>query len=405
MKGYKQPKRLLFHWQGTNEAGKFVKGEQLAINPRLLNDSLKKQKISVHQIKKKVKPLFSSRKIKNTEITIFTRQIATMLTAGIPLIQAFTLIGRGQSKPAMRNLIGCLQTSIEQGNSVASALSEYPRYFNELYRTLVRAGEHSGALDILLDRLATYKEKTEILVRKIKKALYYPIAIILVALLVLVALLMFVIPQFQMLYTGFGAVLPAPTRFVIYLSQLVQSCWWFLLLGLIIASAIFTFAQRNFFGFALAMDQLLLRLPIFGVIFKKSAIAKFARTLATTFSAGMPLVSALQVVSGVTGNRNFTSAILKICENVTIGQSLHASIRETKLFPDMVVQMIAVGEESGTLEKMLNKIADIFEQNVDHVIEEMSSLLEPFIMIILGTLIGGFVITMYLPIFKLGSVI
>lgn len=397
-------KNTLFQWEGINSAGKIVNGEQKAINSRLLKANLRQQGITARKIKKKAQRFFSIRKIRNVEITIFTRQVTTMLAAGIPLIQTLNLISRSHNNPAMRQLINNLQTSIEQGNSIGNAMSQHPKYFNELYRNLVTAGEHSGALDILLDRLATCKEKTENLITKIKKALYYPIAIIIVALLVLIVLLVFVIPQFQLLYSGFNAVLPMPTQLVITLSKFIQSYGWMMLILIIIMNLIFMLLRRHLSEFNLFIDKLVLKMPLLGSIFAKSAIARFSRTLATTFAAGMPLITALQIVAGVTGNRIYMHAILKIRDNVIHGQSLHQSLQNVNLFPNIVVQMIAVGEESGALEKMLNKIADIFEQEVDHLVEGLGNLLEPFIMLVLGLFTGSFVIAMYLPIFKLGSV-
>ncbi len=398
-------KLVTFFWEGINKHGEPAQGQRAAHNSKLIKAILRKDGISVHKICRKKSPIFRSAKISKTEITLFTRQISTLTTAGIPLIRALNVISREHRNLVMRELIDRLQASIEQGNSIATALNEYPCYFSELYRNLIMAGEHSGTLDILFDRIAIYQEKTSALIEKINKALYYPMAVMLVALLVAVVLLIFVMPQFQQLYTGFGTTLPSPTRLIIHLSELVQRFWWLLGFAIIGGNAGFLFARRRSASFATTIDKLLLQLPIVGQILEKSAVAKFARTLATTFAAGMPLISALQVVAGATGNRIFSRAILNIRENITTGQSLHAAIRQTKIFSSMVVQMIAVGEESGTLEKMLNKIADIFERDVDHIVEGLGSLLEPIIMVILGVFIGAFVIAMYLPIFKLGSIV
>lgn len=400
-----QQKLIPFHWEGTNQLGEQVKGEQLASSAKLVHAILRSKGIAPHKVCRKAFPFLRLAKIRPIEITLFTRQIATLILAGIPLIRALNVISRGHRNPSMRELIDRLQTTIEQGNSVAAALNEYPRYFSNLYCSLVLAGEHSGTLDVLFDRIATYKEKTDTLIRKIKRALYYPLVVILLALCITLVLLILVIPQFQMLYASFDAVLPGPTRWIISLSALVQTYWWLLVLVVPTFSLGFAFALRSSSTFAIAVDQLLLHVPVVGQILEKSAIAKFARTLATTFAAGMPIGNALQIIAGSTGNRIFTNAIINIRENVMIGQSLNVAAKQTKHFPGLVIQMIAIGEESGTLEKMLNKIATLYENDVDHLIENIGTLLEPAIMVILGILIGGFVIAMYLPIFKLGSIV
>lgn len=394
-----------FLWEGINQHREAVKGEISVINSKFIKLILRKKGIVVQKIRRKPLLTFRSTKIYSKDITLFTRQISTLIIAGLPLLQSLQIIARGYHISAMRELIDHLQTSIEKGNSVSHTLNEHPRHFNELYRNLVLAGEQSGTLDILFDRIATHREKTAALIAKIKKALYYPIAVISIAVMVAIVLLIFVIPQFQTLYAKYGAVLPYPTRVVIHLSEFIQHFWWIFILVIIIIIAGFSSALRHSEFFAITIDRLILQFPAIGKILEKSAIAKFCRALAITFASGLPLINALQIVAGTTGNRIFTQAILQMREFVTTGQPLHVATRQTKIFPHIMIQMIAVGEESGALEKMLCKIADIFEREVDDMVQSFGSLIEPLIMIILGTLIGGFVIAMYLPIFKLGSVI
>lgn len=342
-------------------------------------------------------------KIKRGEITALTRQLATLLTAGIPLLQAFSIIAKGQQNLKMQALTHKIKYSIEKGNSVAETLAYYPQYFGTLYQSLILAGERSGTLDRMFEKIALYRENMDVIRGKIKKALFYPTAVIMIALLITVFLLVFIVPQFKILFTGFGAQLPTATLFIIKTSEFLQTYGWILLLlviGFIIA---LNQTIKRSSVFANKFDRLLLALPITGSIIKHAILARFARTLATTFAAGLPLIDAIQITAGTADNRIYNNAILKIADEIKGGNMLHSSLKQVELFPYLLVQMIAVGEESGTLEKMLQKSAEIYEKAVDNAVENLSSLLEPVIMVILGLLIGGLVIAMYLPIFKLGS--
>lgn len=394
----------MYIWSGTNRKGEKISGEQESTSVTLLKADLRRQGITVKKIKKKPKSLIPKR-IKNTEITAFSRQMATMLVAGIPLIQSLDLISKGHANPEMQKMVQGLKSSIENGSSIQEALETYPKHFNSLYRNLIGAGERSGSLDIMFDRVASYKEKTDSLLGKIKKAMYYPAAIVLVALVVSAILLVFVVPQFQTLFANFGATLPAPTRFVIALSKFMQAYWWLILIVIVGAIWGLIYSIKHVPKAEELFDRILLRAPVLGGIIRKATIARFARTLSTTFAAGLPLVDALNAVGGATGNLVYANATQKIKEDIASGQTLQMSVRHTNLFPNMIVQMIAIGEESGTLEGMLSKVADIYEQDVDNAVDSLSSLLEPFIMVVLGGLIGGLVIAMYMPIFKLGSVV
>lgn len=400
--------QFTYIWEGKTKAGHPVSGEQVATNPAYIKTDLRRQGITPIKVRKKSTPLFTytrKKKITSLDITTFTRQMATMLSAGIPIVQTFDLVGRGQSNPSLQALVANIKANVEAGATLAETLVKYPRYFNDLYCNLVGAGEQSGSLDIMLERLATYKEKTESLKGKIKKALFYPTAVIIVAFIVTAILLIFVVPQFESLFSGFGADLPAMTRMVIDLSRFMQSYWW-VVLGIAITTVWgLVIAKRRSQAFAYLLDKLSLQLPIVGIILKKATIARFTRTLATTFAAGLPLVDALKAVAGATGNMLYSDATLKIRDDVSTGQPLQAAMRATNLFPTMVLQMVAIGEESGTLENMLSKSADFYEEEVDNAVDGLSSLLEPLIMAILGILVGGLVIAMYLPIFKLGTVV
>ena len=394
-----------YSWEGKDRKGNKVRGRILAVNENEVRADLRRQNIVPTKIRKQRSLFSTGGKVQPMDIAIFSRQLATMLAAGIPLVQAFEIVGVGHEKPAMQKLILDIKLNIEGGSSLHESLKKHPLYFDDLYVNLVEAGEQAGALESLLDKVATYKEKTEALKKKIKKALFYPAAVLAVAVVVTLILLLFVIPQFEALFKGFGADLPAFTRMVIDLSEFVQNQGWWM--GLMVGGGIFAFAyfhkrsrvMRQF------IDRLMLKLPIIGPILTKAAIARYARTLSTMFSAGVPLVEAMDSVAGATGNIVYEVAVLRMRDEVATGQRLQRAMENTGLFPNMVVQMIAVGEESGSLDSMAAKVADFYELEVDTAVDGLSSLLEPLIMAILGVLVGGLVIAMYLPIFKLGAVI
>jgi type IV pilus assembly protein PilC len=393
-----------FAWEGRDKRGARIKGKSLAPDEQALRAELRRQGVAPSKIRKQRQGRKGG-KVNAGDIAIFSRQLATMLAAGIPLVQAFEIVANGNDKPAMQKLILDVKADVEGGTSLHEALGKHPLYFDDLYVNLVEAGEQAGALESLLDKVATYKEKTEALKKKVKKALFYPAAVLFVAVVVTVVLLVFVIPQFEALYKGFGADLPAFTQFVIGLSRFVQRDG--LYLAMVIAGIIWSFfyfkkrsrAMREF------LDRLVLKIPVIGPILNKAAIARFARTLSTMFAAGVPLVEALDSVAGATGNIVYEKAVMRMKDEVATGQRLQRSMEQTGLFPNMVNQMIAVGEESGSLDEMSGKVATFYEAEVDNAVDAMSSLLEPMIMMILGVLVGGLVIAMYLPIFKLGSVV
>jgi len=396
----------VFLWEGLNKKGSRVKGETPADTEAAARADLRRNGINVIKIRKKPKPLFARKqKIKPIDIAYFLRQMTTMLSSGVPLVQAFDIVGRGHENPAMSKLIMTMKADVEGGETFTVALSKHPRYFDELVLSLVDAGEQSGTLETLLDKIATYKEKTESLKAKIKKALFYPTAVIVVALVVTAILLIFVVPQFESLFTGFGADLPAFTRMVVNLSEFVQSWWWAVAGTLAGIGFVFVQAHRRSAKFRRTVDLLVLRIPAIGNILRKAAVARFARTLATMFAAGVPLVEALRSVSGATGNALYAEATERMREETSAGAQLQWSMRNVGVFPNMVVQMVAIGEESGSLDAMLAKVADFYEEEVDNAVDSLSSLLEPLIMVVLGVLIGGLVIAMYLPIFMLGQVI
>ncbi len=398
--------RLAFTWVGLDSDGNKVKGESVGPSEALVRADLRRQGIKPLRVRKKSAPLFTRRKaIKGKDIAIFSRQLATMIAAGVPIVQAFDIIGRGHENPAMQELILSIKSDVESGNTLADALSRHPKYFDSLFVSLVDAGEQSGSLEALLDKIATYKEKTESIKAKIRKAMIYPVAVLIVAFIVSVILLMFVVPTFEDLFKDFGADLPAFTQMVIHLSRVLRE-WWYVFFGALAAGLWLLFQlNRRSVRFQHWRDVALLRLPILGEIFRKSAIARFARTLSTMFAAGVPLVEAMTSVAGATGNVVYAEATLQIRDDAAGGMQLQQSMRNTGVFPNMVVQMVAIGEESGSLDGMLAKVADFYEEEVDNKVDGLSSLLEPLIMAILGVLIGGLVIAMYLPIFKLGSVV
>ena len=393
-----------FQWEGRDKRGSRIKGKSLAPDEQTLRAELRRQGVAPSRIRKQ-RQLRRGGKVNAADIAVFSRQLATMLTAGIPMVQAFDIVAQGSEKPAMQKLILDVKSDIEGGTSLHEALAKHPLYFDDLYVNLVEAGEQAGALESLLDKIATYKEKTEALKKKVKKALFYPAAVLAVAVLVTIILLVFVIPQFEALYKGFGADLPAFTQFVIHISQIVQHDGVFI--AIVLAGAVWTFiyfkkrskAMREF------LDRLILKVPVIGPILNKAAIARYARTLSTMFAAGVPLVEALESVAGATGNIVYENAVNNMRDEVSTGQRLQRAQENTGLFPNMVNQMIAVGEESGSLDEMSGKVATFYEAEVDNAVDAMSSLLEPLIMVVLGVLVGGLVVAMYLPIFKLASVV
>ena len=399
-------KQATFLWEGKDKKGNKVKGQSLGVNQGVIKAELRRQGIAPGKIRKK-SALTGARKkrIQPKDIAIFTRQLATMLGAGVPLVQSFEIIGRGHENPSMQELILTIKGDIEGGNTLASSLGKHPLYFDDLSCNLVEAGEHAGILETLLDKIATYKEKTEALKSKIKKAMFYPVAVIVVAFIVTAILLIFVVPTFQELFASFGAELPAFTMMVIHLSEFMQSWWWAVFGGIGLGVYGFIEGKKRSRKFRQSLDRLVLKVPVVGDIITKATIARFTRTLSTMFAAGVPLVEAMDSVAGATGNIIYEDATYQMRDQVATGQQLQLAMGQTGLFPNMVVQMVAIGEESGSLDSMLGKVADFYEQEVDDAVDGLSSLLEPLIMAVLGVLIGGLIIAMYLPIFKLGAVV
>ena len=395
-----------FVYNGTNRRGEKVKGETTSRNIEIAKAQLRKQGITVKNIKKKPKPLFQMKKaIKAIDIAIFVRQLATMMKAGVPLVQSFEIVADSLDNPTMKELVLQLKADIESGTNFETALRRHPRYFDDLFCSLVGAGEQSGALETMLERVATYKEKSELLKAKIKKAMKYPIAVIVVAIIVTAILLVKVVPVFSDLFKSFGAELPAFTQMVVNMSEWMQQYWWMMMF--LIAAAVIGFSEgkkrsKKFRDF---LDRLTLKLPIFGNIAYQAVIARFSRTLTTTFAAGVPLIDALNSTAGATNNVVFYNATQKIKQDVATGQQLQFSMRSTNLFPSMVIQMVGIGEEAGSLEEMLDKVATYYENEVDNAVDGLTSLMEPMIMAILGVLVGGLVIAMYLPIFQMGQVV
>ncbi len=399
-------KTSTFRWEGTDRKGVKVKGEVTGQNPALIKAQLRKQGVNPTKVVKKSALSFGSgKKVKPLDIALFTRQMATMMKAGVPLLQSFDIIAEGFENPNMRKLVDEVKQEVAAGNSFATSLRKKPQYFDELYCNLVDSGEQAGALESLLDRIATYKEKTEALKAKIKKAMNYPIAVIVVALIVSAILLIKVVPQFQDVFANFGAELPAFTLMVINLSEALQEYWLFVLIGLFAVAFTLKHLHRTSQKFRDAVDRGILKTPIVGDIVYKSSVARYARTLSTTFAAGVPLVEALDSVAGATGNVVFKNAVNKIKADVSTGMQLNFSMRTTNAFPAMAVQMTAIGEESGALDEMLDKVASFYEAEVDNMVDGLTSLMEPMIMAVLGVLVGGLIIAMYLPIFQLGAVI
>jgi type IV pilus assembly protein PilC len=396
-------KELHFLWEGKDRNGKAVKGEMRAAGDHVVNATLRRQGIIVTKIKRR--RAGSGGSVKDKDITLFTRQLATMMKAGVPLLQSFDIVGKGHSNPAVARLLMELKTEVETGSSLAAAFRKYPLYFDALFCNLIAAGEQAGILETLLDRLASYKEKILAIKAKIKSALFYPIAIIVVAFVITAVIMIFVIPAFKQVFTSFGADLPAPTLFVMAVSDFFVKYWYLIFTA--IGGGVWGFLQlwKRSIPVQIVMDRLFLRIPVFGDLIKKSTIARWTRTLSTMFAAGVPLVEALDSVGGASGNYIYVMATKEIQKKVSTGTSLTAAMQEANVFPSMVIQMVSIGEESGALDNMLGKVADFFEAEVDEAVKGLSSLMEPMIMVVLGVVIGGMVIAMYLPIFKLGQAV
>jgi len=404
----KQATADLYVWEGMNKSGNRTKGEISGTTIALVKADLRRQGITPLKVRKKPKPLFGGtkkKKITASDIAVFSRQLATMMSAGVPLVQAFEIVGKGHENPSMMELVMDIKTTVEGGSSLAEALAKHPLQFDDLYCSLVHAGEQAGILETLLDKIATYKEKVEAIKGKIKKALFYPAAIMVVAFIITAILLIFVIPQCASTFKSFGGDLPALTKMVISLSEFFQEYWYAIFGGL--GGGIYFLAQlkKRSKKFNEMMDRVILKLPVIGDIITKGTIARFARTLSTMFAAGMPLVEAMDTVAYAAGNIVYTNAILGMKDEVATGQMINITMKETGLFPNMVVQMLAIGEETGSVDSMLAKVADFYEEEVDNMVDGLSSLLEPMIMAVLGVLIGGLVVAMYLPIFKMGEVV
>jgi len=396
---------IMYDWVALDKRGKRMTGEMQGKNAALVKAELRRQGMNPQTVRERKKPLFGSKgsSVKPRDVAIFSRQIATMMASGVPMVQAFDIIAGGQKNIRFKTILTDVKTSIEGGASLHEALGQYPVQFDELYRNLVHAGESAGVLDTILDTVATYKERTENIKAKIKKALFYPAMVLVVAFLVTTILLLFVVPVFQQTFRDAGAELPVPTMVVVKASEFMQAYWW-LILGVIVAAGFsFVAAKKRSPKFAHLLDRVSLKLPVIGNILRQSALARFARTLGVTFQAGVPLVDALEAVSGATGSIVYGEAVLQMRDDVSVGHQLQLAMRQTNLFPNMVVQMTAIGEESGSLDNMLFKVAEFYETEVENAVDTLSSLLEPFIMVILGGLVGGMVISLYLPIFKIAG--
>ena len=402
------PKTSIYIWQGTDKQGRTTKGESTGVSQTMVKAQLRKQGITPKSVKKKPKPLLGGGKgkpIKPADIAVFARQLATMMKAGVPLVQSFDIVAEGLEKPSMRNLVMEIKNDVASGSGFANAISKHPAHFDELFCNLVASGEQSGTLETMLERIATYKEKTEALKAKIKKALTYPIAVLVVAFVVTGILLVKVVPQFAETFSSFGADLPAFTLFVLRISEFTQEWWLIILLSVIAGVFAFKELKKRSPAVALAVDKALLKAPVIGDIIYNSIMARFSRTLSTTFAAGVPLIDALEAVAGTAGNIIYCDAIKRIRSDVVTGQQLNVSIRATGMFPSMLLQMVSIGEESGALDDMLAKVATFYEEAVDNSVDSLTALLEPMIMSVLGVLVGGLMIAMYLPIFMLGSVV
>jgi len=399
--------QLPFVWEGTDKRGVKMKGEQIAKNANLLRAELRRQGITPSVVKPKPKPLFgaSGSKIGTKDIAFFSRQMATMMKSGVPIVGSLEIIASGHKNPRMKKMVDQIRIDIEGGSSLYEAISKHPVQFDELYRNLVKAGEGAGVLETVLETVATYKENIEALKGKIKKALFYPAMVMAVALLVSSILLVWVVPQFEDVFKGFGAELPAFTQMIVAASRFMVSYWWILLILLLGTIGGLIFAYKRSPSMQHGMDRLILKVPVIGQIMHNSSVARFSRTLAVTFRAGVPLVEALDIVAGATGNSVYEQAVLRMRDDVSVGYPVNVAMKQTNLFPHMVIQMTAIGEEAGALDAMLFKVAEYFEQEVNNAVDALSSLLEPLIMVFIGTIVGGMVIGMYLPIFKLASVV
>jgi type IV pilus assembly protein PilC len=399
----KGPKEFVYTWEGKDKAGKTIRGELRAVSETAVNATLRRQGIMVQKVKKQRRG--SGGKVRSKDIALFTRQLATMMKAGVPLLQSFDIVGKGATNPAVAKLLFEIKTDVETGSSLASAFRKFPLYFDALFCNLVAAGEQAGILETLLDRLATYKEKILAIQSKIKSALFYPIAIVAVAFIITAVIMIFVIPAFKQVFTSFGADLPAPTLMVMAISDWFVAYWY--IIFPVIGGGIYAFleAWKRSLAVQTFMDRLMLKVPVFGDLVRKSSIARWTRTLSTMFAAGVPLVEALDSVGGAAGNYVYAAATKQIQQEVSTGTSLTAAMQNTNVFPSMVLQMCAIGEETGALDGMLGKVADFYEAEVDDAVDALSSLMEPMIMVVLGTLIGGMVIAMYLPIFKIGQAV
>ncbi|MBX3712631.1 MAG: type II secretion system F family protein [Lysobacter sp.] len=397
----------MYVWEGTDKRGVKMKGEQQAKNTNMLRAELRRLGITPSVVKPKPKPLFGAagKKISARDIAIFSRQIATMMKSGVPLVQSLEIIGNGQKNVRMKNLVEAVRTDIEGGSSIYEAMCKHPIYFDELYRNLVRAGESAGVLETVLDTIATYKENLETLKGKIKKALFYPAMVIVVAVLVSSVMLIYVVPQFEDVFKNFGAELPAFTQMIVGMSRFLVEWWWLMLLVVGGTLGGFVFAYKRSANFRHTLDKLILKVPVIGLIMHNSAIARFSRTLAVTFRAGVPLVEALESVAGATGNAVYEKAVWRIRDDVSVGYPVNMAMKQANLFPHMVIQMAAIGEEAGALDTMLFKVAEFYEQEVNNAVDALTSLLEPLIMVIIGVLVGSMVVGMYLPIFKLAATI
>jgi type IV pilus assembly protein PilC len=399
-------KLSIFNWEGLDKKGKKMQGVTEAISVAYVNAMLRRQGINPTKVRKQTKSIFQTKKkITPKDISVFTRQFATMVQSGIPIVQGIEIVAKGHENPSVQQLLTTVKQDIESGTTLSTALGKHKLYFDALYCNLVQAGEQAGILDSILEKVATYKEKIEAIKGKIKSALFYPAAVIVVAFIVTAILLIFVIPQFESMFKGFGADLPALTQFVINLSKFMQEWWWLIFGGLGGGVAFIGYTYKRSEKMQHTVDRMILRAPVVGMIVKKATIARYARTLGTMFAAGVPLVESLDSVAGAAGNRVYYEGVIDIKNEVSTGTHLRVAMEHTGLFPNMVVQMVAIGEESGELDKMLGKVADFFEAEVDDAVESLSSLIEPMIMAFLGIVVGGLVIAMYLPIFKLASVV
>ena len=401
----KATKEVLYSWEGKDKKGKSIKGEMKATGDSFVNATLRRQGITVTKVKKQSTLFANKDSVSDKDITLFTRQLATMMKAGVPLLQSFDIVGKGHSNPAVAKLLGDIKADVETGSSLSAAFRKYPLYFDSLFCNLIGAGEQAGILDTLLERLASYKEKILAIKSKIKSALFYPISIIVVAFVIVAVIMIFVIPAFKDLFSSFGAELPAPTLIVMAISDIFVHWWWAIFGAIGFGIWFFFYTWKRSLTMQATMDRLILKVPVFGPLVRKATIARWTRTLATMFSAGVPLVEALDSVAGAAGNRVYYDATKKIQSEISTGTSLTVAMQNTEVFPNMVLQMTAIGEESGALDSMLSKVADFFEAEVDDAVDALASLMEPVIMVVLGTLIGGLVVAMYLPIFKMGQVV